>query len=260
MEEKISSALVFGTIAMLVFIAVVILFIVFYRNRRKNFIREKMDITASLNRELLHAKIEVQEQTLQHVSNELHDDIGQKLSVVRICINKLEAAKADMAEKEELTGISQMLGEAINDMRNVVNTLNPDTISRFGFIESLNNELNRMSKTGLIKCTLEVNGDTHEIFTPQQELVLFRICQEFIQNSIKHAGCDAIHIDVDSEKDHFTMKLSDNGKGFDTEKSVSNGKGNGLRNMINRTKILGGTLDIQSSQTGTSIYLTLPVN
>lgn len=215
----------------------------------------------TLKRELLHAKIEVQEQTLQHFCRELHDDIGQKLSVARIFINKLELAKKDPAEKEELTGISQILGEAISDLRSAVNTLNPDAINRFGFTESISNELARINKTGLVQCTLNITGEHPEIFTQQQELLLFRICQEFIQNSMKHAACTHIHININYESNSFSMELSDNGRGFNVSDNLLHEKGNGLRNMINRAKILGGSLNIQSKpDSGTTVYLSLPVN
>jgi signal transduction histidine kinase len=261
MEKKINNALFFEMAAMLMFVALVMLFIIFYRNRKKQFMHEKQLITEAQQRELLHAKIEVQEQTLQHFCSELHDDIGQKLSVARIFINKLELSKKDPSEKEELTGISQILGEAISDLRVAVNTLNPDAISRFGFSESLNNELKRINKSGLVKCHLHSTGDEQETFTPQQELLLFRICQEFIQNSLKHSNCTEITIEINFEQEPFSMKLHDNGIGFDVRENSIHEKGDGIRNMINRAKILGGTLSMQSlPETGTTVHLTLPLN
>lgn len=261
MEGQISNIILYGTGIMLGFILIIVLFILFYRNKRKYFLREQEQMTQSMQRELLKAKTEVQEQTLQHFCRELHDDIGQKLSVVRIFINKMESAKKDVVEKEELAGISSMLGEAISDLRNMVHTLNPDAINRFGFSGSLSNELSRINKTGLVKCTLNITGEHQEIFTPQQELLLFRICQEFIQNSLKHAECSLIVIDIHYDQDPFSMKLHDNGKGFNVSDTSLNENGSGLRNMINRAKMLGGTLKIQSeANTGTAVYLTLPLN
>jgi two-component system, NarL family, sensor kinase len=255
MDGEIKYVIIVATIVALVFIAIPVFFIAFYRNRRRHFEREKEQI----QRELLHAKIEVQEQTLQHFCRELHDDIGQKLSVARILVNKLENRKTDPHDKEELTGISELLGEAISDMRNAVNTLNPDAINRFGFTGSLTNELKRINKTGMATCSLHITGDNHENFSPQQELLLFRICQEFIQNSLKHASCSLINIHLDYEHQPFTMQLSDNGTGF--EINGSEAKGNGLKNMITRAKILGGALKISSSPgEGTAVYLTLPLN
>lgn len=261
MEGEISNVIIYATVIMLVFIIIIVLFILFYRNRRRYFLREQEHITQSLQRELLKAKIEVQEQTLQHFCRELHDDIGQKLSVVRIYINKLESGKSDPAEKEQLAGISSILGEAIGDLRNAVHTLSPDAINRFGFAGSLSNELSRINKTGLIKCTLNITGEHQEIFTPQQELLLFRICQEFIQNSMKHAECSLVIIDIHYDHAPFSMQLQDNGRGFDVSDNFLNERGSGIRNMINRAKMLGGTLKIQSQAgAGTSVYLTLPLN
>jgi signal transduction histidine kinase len=261
MEKKIDNTLFFEMAAMLMFVALIMLFILFYRNRKKQFMHEKQLITEAQQRELLYAKIEVQEQTLQHFCSELHDDIGQKLSVARIFINKLELSKKDPFEKEELTGISQILGEAISDLRIAVNTLSPDAISRFGFSESLNNELKRINKSGLVKCRLQITGDEHDTFTPQQELLLFRICQEFIQNSLKHSHCTEINIGINFEQNPFSMKLNDNGTGFDVQENNIHEKGNGIRNMINRAKILGGILNMESQpETGTTLLLSLTLN
>lgn len=261
MEGEISKVIWYATVIMLAFIIIIVLFIVFYRNRRRYFIKEQEHITQSLQGELLKAKIEVQEQTLQHFCRELHDDIGQKLSVVRIFINKLESGKSDSAEKEELAGISSMLGEAIGDLRTAVHTLSPDAISRFGFTGSLSNELMRINKTGLVKCTLNITGEHHDQFTTQQELFLFRICQEFIQNSIKHAECSQIGIDIHYDHIPFAMQLHDNGRGFDVNEQLAHERGSGIRNMINRARMLGGLLKIQSSPgAGTSVHLSLPIN
>jgi signal transduction histidine kinase len=261
MEEKLTIGIMYATIVVLALVIIIISFVVFYRNRRKSFLKEKQEMTSGLQRELLKAKAEVQEQTLAHFCRELHDNIGQRLSVARIYINKLESLKTNQAEKEELTQISQVLGDAINDMRDAVQTLNPDAIHRFGLGGSLRHELERINRTGLLYCSLYVKGEQPASFNQQQELLLFRICQEFLQNSMKHAVCSKVDIVIDFEQQPLSLQLSDNGKGFDPLAIIQSGRSSGLTNMMNRAKLLGGAMKIVSAPGhGTQTTITLPAN
>jgi signal transduction histidine kinase len=259
-EGQIRQLIIYGTIVAIIFIAIIILFIVFYKNRKKNFAKEKQSLTQEWQRELLTAKIEVQEQTLQHFCTELHDNIGQKLSVARIYINKLEAAKLESTEKEDLTNISTLLGAAINDLRNTANSLNPDYIADWNLSESLQREMTRINQTNFANCSLSIVEGSCDILNKQQELLLFRICQEFIQNSIKHARCSNISASINFKNHVFSMTLKDDGIGFKADELGKENKGSGVKNILNRAKILGAEVDINSTlEIGTSLNLSLEI-
>jgi two-component system, NarL family, sensor kinase len=257
-ESEIRQLIELSTLVAVIFIAIIILFIVFYRSRRTIHRKEKEALTSIFENELTSAKMEIQETTLQHFTREIHDNIGQKLAVARIYINRLEAAKAASGEKSELEEISKLMGDAIGDLRTIANTLNPEYITNLGLIKSLQNESERINQLHIVDCSLHIAGDKQDALTSQQELLLFRICQEFIQNSIKHAGCAAICINIDFGEPYFVMKLTDDGAGFEYEKVMDNSKGTGLRNMLNRAKMLGANIEILSGN-GTGLTLTLPI-
>jgi two-component system, NarL family, sensor kinase len=257
-ENEIKQLIIFSTLVAMIFITIIILFIVFYRSRRAIHRKEKETLTSIFKNELTSAKMEIQETTLQHFTREIHDNIGQKLAVARIYINRLEAAKAASGEKSELEEISKLMGDAISDLRTIANTLNPEYITDLGLIKSLQNEAERINQLHIVDCSLLITGDKQDALTSQQELLLFRICQEFIQNSIKHAGCTAISIKLDFGESIFALKLMDDGAGFDYDTVMSNSKGNGLRNMLNRAKMLGAEIEMQS-ENGTGLTLTLPI-
>jgi two-component system, NarL family, sensor kinase len=257
-ENEIRQLIIYSTLVAVIFIAIIIVFIVFYRNRRAIHRKEKETLTNVFKSELLSAKMEIQETTLQHFTREIHDNIGQKLAVARIYINRLEAAKAASGEKSELEEISKLMGDAIGDLRTIANTLNPEYITDLGLIKSLQNESERINQLNIAGCSLQITGDKQDALSSQQELLLFRICQEFIQNSIKHAGCSAIDITLDFGETDFVMQLEDNGTGFDYSNVLHHSKGAGLKNILNRAKMLGSTVDIQS-QKGTRLILTLPI-
>lgn len=259
-EGQIKQLIIYGTIVVVIFIAIIILFIIFYNNRKNNFAKEKQQLTQDWQKELLTAKIEVQEQTLQHFCTELHDNIGQKLSVARIYINKLEAAKQDSSEKDDLTNISTLLGAAINDLRNTANSLNPDYIADWNLSESLQREMDRINQTNFANCTFQVAEGSCDVLNKQQELLLFRICQEFIQNSIKHARCSNIDAQINFEYDVFTLKLKDDGIGFKIDELEKESKGSGIKNIVNRAKMLGAAIDIDSNlQVGTCLNISLQI-
>jgi two-component system, NarL family, sensor kinase len=257
-ESEIRQLIIFSTLVALIFIVIIILFIVFYRSRRAIHSKEKEALTSVFENELTSAKMEIQETTLQHFTREIHDNIGQKLAVARIYINRLEAAKAASGEKSELEEISKLMGDAISDLRTIANTLNPEYITELGLIKSLQNEADRINQLQIVACRLTITGDKQDALTSQQELLLFRICQEFIQNSIKHSGCREVKIELDFGEQHFTMLLEDDGGGFNYNQVLASSSGSGLKNMLNRTKMLGGEIDIRSGN-GTRLTLTLPI-
>jgi two-component system, NarL family, sensor kinase len=257
-EGQIKDLIVYATLVAMVFIAIIILFVVFYRRRRAIDRKEKENLTNAFKNELLRAKMEVQEATLQHFASELHDNIGQKLAVSRIYINRLEAAKAASGEKNELEAISQLMGDAINDLRTIANSLNPAKAAEMGLVKSLQNEAVRINQLTIVSCSVNVSGERQDMLNSQQELLLFRICQEFIQNSIRHAACSAICINLHFGNGVFTLQLTDNGKGFDYENVLQHSSGNGLKNIRNRARMLGGQIQVLSNN-GTALTLTLPI-
>ena len=259
MKTELKYFIISLTAVAVVFIGILISFFLFYRKRHMVFQQEKRELTEIFNKEILNAKIEMQEQTVTHFCRELHDNLGQKLSVARIYINKLEASKHHSDEKNELESISGLLGDAINDLRNMVNSINPESVAQFRLPELLQTELERINQMGIARCRLWLNG-YEERFDEKQELLLFRICQEFIQNSIKHSHFSELEIQLDFEGDHFIMQLEDNGCGFDLEEGMAKSKGMGLRNILNRIRILGGTLKSGNGKlNGTQFIITLPL-
>jgi signal transduction histidine kinase len=257
-EGQIKQLIVFSTLVALIFIAIIILFVVFYRSRRKMHHKETEALTNAFKSELLHAQMEVQEATLQHFTSEIHDNIGQKLAVARIYINRLEAAKTASGEKNELEAISLLMGEAISDLRTIANSLNPARATQLGLIKSLQNEAARINQLDIVACAMEVTGEKQDALNSQQELLLFRICQEFIQNSIRHADCNNVHIHLHFDDRLFTLRLRDDGKGFNYQDTLRQNSGNGLKNIRNRVKVLGGSIHVESDK-GTALVLTLPI-
>jgi signal transduction histidine kinase len=221
---------------------------------------EKEQMKTSFQQELLRTQLEIQEQTLKNISQEIHDNIGQMLSLA-----KLNLATADIEKKEmvvqKIQDSHHLISKAIQDLRDLSRSLNSDYVSEMGVLRSIEYELEMIHKTGLMKTNLNVAGQVYKI-NSQKELILFRIVQETLNNIMKHAEADTISVWINYDPTGITLKIADNGRGFDF--SELNEKGNlkpglGIRSMSNRAKLIGSAFQINSSiGKGTEILIQIP--
>jgi len=259
LQGDVRSIIILGTIVFLILGAFMISFIFLYRYRKNKMLLEKEQMKTSFQQELLRTQLEIQEQTLKNISQEIHDNIGQMLSLA-----KLNLATADVEKKELVTqkinASHHLVSKAIQDLRDLSRSLNSDYVSETGLLRCIEYELEMIRKTGLIKVDLTVTGQVYKI-NPQKELILFRIVQETLNNIIKHAGADLVAVFVSYEAT-LTLRISDNGRGFDSFQLNEHSKakaGLGIRNMNNRAKLIGASFHINSAAgEGTEIAIQLP--
>ena len=210
--------------------------------------------------EILKAQLEMKEKTLYTVSQEIHDNIGQMLSLAKLNLNTLTFDNFSTA-KQKITTTKDLIGKAIQDLRDLSKTLNSDYVSRKNLSDSLQFELNFIGKTGLYETELQVFGK-EQPFDPEQQLIIFRIAQEILNNIIKHAQAQHIFIKLEYLTDKMILSISDDGNGFDISTlydTHSQNKGAGIYNMYHRAKLIGAELAIDSSLgKGTFIQLSVP--
>lgn len=226
---------------------------------KHKFEKEQMGI--AFQQTLLRTQLEIQEQTLKNISQEIHDNVGQVLTLAKL--NLATTTVAEEAASEKIKTSQQLIGKAIQDLRDLSRSLNTDYVEDLGLVRSIEYELELLQKTGTIETELNIEGKIIK-FDKQKELILFRIVQETIHNIIKHAEAKKISAAIDFTHEAVTIIIKDNGKGFDL--SPLNDAGNntfglGLRNMKNRATLIGAKFSINSIPgTGTEAYLQLPVN
>lgn len=209
--------------------------------------------------QLLKTQLELQEQTLQHISQEIHDNIGQALTFVKLNINtidlyKLEETQSKLAESKEL------ISKAIQDLRNVAKSLNTDFINEAGLAACIEYQLHFLEKTGLYTTHFYMS-DTWCKSQPQTELVLFRVIQELLNNIVKHAEASAVEVRLECNAGKLKITVSDNGKGFlQPVTALADGsKGLGLGNMKKRMAVIQGSLQIDSMPgRGTTATIEVP--
>jgi two-component system, NarL family, sensor kinase len=174
------------TIIVFLIIGFFILILVAYMNRRKKkHMEEKQMMRSSFQEELLKTQMEIQEQTFKTISQEIHDNIGQMLSLAKLNLSKFEMDRQN--SDEAVLSAKDLVSHAVTSLRDLSKTLNTDTISTIGLVKSIELELQLVEKTTGIKTRMQSNGHATKL-SPQQELILFRIVQEGLHNSIKHAS------------------------------------------------------------------------
>jgi signal transduction histidine kinase len=237
----IVSLVVILTLAITVFSFLLVL-----QKRKHKYVQDKANLIIAYERTSLQAQLEIQEETFKNISQEIHDNIGQTLSFIKLNLNTLHLVENKVAE-DTLTEITGALTKVIQDLRDLSKSLNPDFIIYHGLTGSIQQQLNLLEKTGTFRTNMNVTGEAFRL-PVNTELIVFRIIQELLNNIVKHSGATSIDVNVHSGDDRLIISIQDNGDGFDNQrlKACENEhKGIGLRNILSRTSFLGGQIDFE---------------
>ncbi|MEO5910675.1 MAG: ATP-binding protein [Pelobium sp.] len=218
-----------------------------YQKKYIKHLKKEESLKLENERNLLNAQIEVKEQTLKDTGADLHDNVGQILSLV-----KLQLAN----QNDERTKYSrELLQGAINEVRELSHRLNLDWAKEVSLKELIELELKKLLKTDLFKLDVSLVENEFEIKNDYKILII-RCIQECIQNILKHAKATTIQFHMTSSPQLLEIIISDNGVGFDTNETTPSA---GLNNMSNRMKTIGGSFEVYSAVgSGTSCkYLIL---
>ena len=239
----------------------IIMLVLVYQKKQLQYLREKEQLKVTFEKEILESKLEIQEQTFKNISQEIHDNIGQVLSLAKLHINTMNCNEP-IALQDKINDSRNLISKAIQDLRDLSKSLNTDYITEMGLVRSVEYELELMRKTGSYEIQLGIEAKPYRL-EEQQELIFFRIVQEALHNIIKHAKATAIDVQLIFEPEVFTLKITDNGVGFDAsqlELNNYNGSGLGIRNMYNRANMINTDFKLMSTlEKGTTIILTLPL-
>ncbi len=256
-QTKIEIFIILVGIIVLVFISGIIFFLFQYRKRRLAHEKEKLQINEKHHIELLNAQLESQQQTMQHIGQEIHDSVAQKLTLASIYTQRLEFETDSADEKAKLSGVSKIINDSLLELRQLSNSLTDNKLQNAGLQELIQKECDQVNATGICLASFEINK--LPIISISTKSSLLRIIQEFIQNSIKHSGCKEIKIKLNFIDKVLTMLLEDDGKGFDVDNPEH--KGIGLDSIRRRIQMLGGKYIFErGTGKGTRLNLTIPVN
>lgn len=234
-------------------------FLFIHQKRQKRNKDEKLAMQAQFEEELLKTETEVKEATLQTIAADLHDNIGQLLSLTHATLSSINIHDQLKAEQKITTALN-FVNNSVKELRQLAKLLQAENLLQYGLINAIEQEVNWLEKTG--QFNIEFNNLlTREIPEPNDKsLFIFRLIQETISNIIKHAEATKIIIELGQLNSCLYCKIEDNGKGFDTTEIFNNkDRGLGLSNMKKRIALINGRIDINSTLLkGTTIYIEVP--
>ena len=244
-ETSIFSAVLITSIVLAVVLIYFIITIV--RHQRRNQQLYKLKILA---------EITTLENERARIAADLHDELGPILSAVKFKINSLDIHSED--DQVILDKSNKNIDDIIRRMREISNDLLPNTLLRKGLIASLEESIDNLKKTN----TLDIIFIHQEIpdLAKDKAINIYRIIQEIIHNTIKHANATALKIEITINKRNLIILTEDNGKGFDYIQQSKENAGLGLRNLLSRTDVLGGNMYIESRNAkGTKYTFEIPI-
>ena len=238
-------------IILIVVLMMVLIYGVFIKKKSQLLLAQQKK-EAIFEQELAISQVEIKEQTLNYIGQELHDDLGQKLSVARLMTSKI--ILSDPNERNEIvTEINLLVGECIQDIRNLSKVFITKQVEHFGFVESLEREISRIKRLELMDVDFVINN-RYLTINKDHALILFRTVQECINNVIKHSKAKKFFLIVEDQPANLIVIVHDNGIGFNKKSQTYDGSG--LKNMRNRTKIIGADFNIESTENeGTKILI-----
>jgi signal transduction histidine kinase len=209
-----------------------------------------------LQKERIFAEITMQENERKRIANDLHDSLGPLLSSVKLNMNSIDVHNEQ--DEEIISKASKRIDEIIKSLRQISYNLLPNTLQRNGLNEALREFVKDIRSRHEMQVHLSLLKEIN--ISKEKEIHIFRILQEMIHNTLKHANAKNLYIGITEENGNLQVMVKDDGKGFDMEKSKKESRGLGLKSLESRTEILNGQLSFESSPNkGTSYFLKAPL-
>lgn len=247
--------LVYMILVLVVITSLVIVFFVVFQKRKNKLILDKIKQKQAFEEEIAQAQTETQEQTLKNVGWELHDNVGQLLSFASMQLSILKMQVSDDI-KDKFKDTSEALKESLKEVRALSRTLNNEVILNIGFEQSVYNELERLKKMKFASAQKHTIGEKRPFNNKKHEIILFRIIQEFLSNSVKYSEAENLSVTLNYQPKKLIITAKDDGKGFDI-KTVE--KGAGLLNMKSRAALINADFELKSEEgKGVEMIITYP--
>lgn len=246
--------IIYFVVVILLLTTFTIVFFITYQKRKNKLLLEKYEAEKRFEDEIVKSKLEIQEQTLKNVGWELHDNIGQLLSVASMQLNILSKS-IDNKSTMAVSDIKEVVASSLQEVRSLSKSLNSEVIQFSGLEESVKNELSRFERLQVIEPVFRLQGDGFDL-DQKDTIILYRILQELFSNVIKHSKASKLEVTFDYSRESLKIIVKDNGVGFNMNKI---NRGSGMFNLESRAKLINSDLNIESSiNNGTIVTLIYP--
>ncbi|GAA0550901.1 sensor histidine kinase [Chitinophaga japonensis] len=244
MGDKIFYTTVFVSLLIAIIIIYFVVSIILYHRR---YIR--------LQRERITAEITILENERKRIATDLHDSAGPLLSTVKLILNSIDVQSEH--DKKIIEKSSRYIDETITNLRQISHNLLPNALERKGLVEATREFIQQVSEQQSLAIELRCNGDIR--VQPEKAIHIFRIIQEIIQNTLKHARASQLRISLSQDDGQLLLLVRENGAGFDVKKAKTTSAGLGMKSLEIRTDIMHGSLAIESAPgQGTQYFIKIP--
>lgn len=255
--EELKLTAIVGGLVLVFFSVVIVVTVVQYKQRALRHKIEKETLSIQFADALLRSQLEIREQTLQQIAVELHDNLGQVASLIKINLNAL-ALSLGPADSVRLESTLDLTRQLIKDVKSLSVKLSSDRIRDFGLIECIREDMDRLNSSGQIEARIILPGET-PVLSVDTATIVYRMFQEITNNALKHSNASSFELTVSSGLGVFKLACQDNGIGFNALEKV--GQGAGLRNLKRRAELIGASLTFDSQvNKGTLVTISLPLN
>ncbi|MNK23932.1 Oxygen sensor histidine kinase NreB [compost metagenome] len=235
-----------------------LLYIRSYNKHKKNHFLEKQNMQQKFEAEMLQARVEVQDQTMQSIATELHDNVGQLLSLTTLTLNSVNLSDEAKAKKK-IENSLELVNKSIKELRELAKLLHGEQLVENGIGHAIDQEISWLSKSGAY--TIKVNNTLSDsgYSSPDKDLIILRLLQEIINNIIKHAQATQIQIDAHLKAGTLSLIVQENGVGFNPHEIKARKSGMGLNSIYKRIEMINGKLTLNSAPgEGTSTSIEIP--
>lgn len=234
----------------------VIVFFIIYQKRLFAQQQKHQEVEAAYQRELLQIAIQSEEKERSRIGKELHDDVGALLTTTKLYLSQI-SPEASPEKIEATTKKMEFLFERmIQGVRSISQDLRPAILELLGLVEAVKSMVNTVNDLKVVHVTFD--DFSRKIVSKSNELNVYRILQELVNNTLKHANATEISILFKNELTDFIIVYQDNGIGFDTA-IVQQKKGIGLKNIESRLSVLSGSFHYEKVSKGIKLTIQIPL-
>ncbi|UAY50742.1 sensor histidine kinase [Ferruginibacter albus] len=256
-----SYIMLFGTLAMISLTLGIVFFVIFHQRKVIRFNNELKRLEDEKQQILLNASIKFQEEERNRIAADLHDDVGPLLATARLYLNENLINQEPAAQLQSIFSAKQIIDDSIQLIRNISHSMMPPTLRNFGLESAMSDLFQKINGSGTLNASVRFH-DYRTRLKLEQELLIFRIIQELINNIIKHSNAGFIHLTQNANATHMYLRLHHDGQGivqaeFDRLNHVASGLG--LKNIASRVKVLNGRIYFEIDPSHTYYKVTLEV-
>jgi len=257
--SNVSLVLYFGTIGMLALTIGLIVFIIFHQRKVIRYQLRLQRMEQDQQKLLLNASIRLQEEERQRIAADLHDDAGPLLATARLYLNENLVNLDKTTQLQSIYNAKQIIDDTIQLIRNISHSLMPPTLKNFGLESAVNDLFQKISGSGSMNASSRFH-DYRERLQAENELIIFRVIQELVNNILKHSNASFIHLTQNTSGDKFFIRLHHDGRGItqnDFNKLNKSNVGLGLKNIQSRLKVLHGKIFFEKDMSQTYYKVTI---